>query len=210
MSFYHEGYRFVPWRQEREWRKTEWAEEPGMEPDLPNHIYCELLAFLCNEPSSGLSYPALGLVRWPENESEPQGLKPVSEELATLLEAGRIYPPAIAIARNAIGWLSGTEDASQAESVKRFTIALRDELENQRSRPFFLAKSLVWHHIAYVQPGDYCWILRYDPKREEPLWYVSRDYFAYTCPVEEFDVDVAYLCERFGVSPAISKDEIGG
>ena len=205
MSFYREGYRFVPWRQIP---FTEQGEEQGFEPDLPDHVYCELLAFMGNEPVSGLNYPALSLVRWPKNEPEPQGLKPVSEELALLLEAGMIYPPAIAIARDAVGWLSGTEDASQPEAVERFTNALRDELENQRNRPFFLAKSLVWHYIAYVQPGDYCWILRYDPTKQEPLWYVSRDYFAYTCPVEEFDVDVAYLRKRFGMPPEASNDEL--
>lgn len=197
MNFYREGYRFIPWRQELE---RAGDEERGVEPDLPDHIYCELLAFMGNEPSSGVNYPALGLVRWPKNEPEPPGLTPVSKELALLLEAGIIYPPAIAIARDAVGWLSGTEDGSQAEAVTRFTNALRDELENQRNRPFFLAKSLVWHYIAYVKPGDYCWILRYDPTQEEPLWYVTRDYFVYTCPVAEFDVDVAYLRERFGVS----------
>ncbi len=204
MSFYREGYRFVPWRRES---GREGGEEQGVESDLPDHIYFELLAFLGSDPSSGLNHPALGLVRWPENEPEPQGLEPVSEELAILLEAGQIYPPAIAIARDAVGWLSGTEDVSQTEAVKRFTNALRDELENQRNRPFFLARSLVWHYTAYVKPGDYCWILRYDPTEEEPLWYVTRDYFAYTCPVEEFDVDVAYLCERFGVSQEASAEE---
>ncbi len=206
MSFYSEGYCFVPWRRVPE---REGDEEQGFEPDLPDHIYSELLAFMGDEPNSGSPYPALYLVRWPENETEPQGLEPVSEELAILLEAGQIYPPAIAIARGAVRQVIGTEDASQAEAVGRFTSVLRNELENQRNRPFFLAKSLVWHHIAYVKPGDYCWILCYDPKRAEPLWYVSHDYFAYTCPVEEFDVDVAYLCERFRVSPETNKDKIG-
>ena len=196
MSFYREEYCFVSWRQIPE---RVGDEEQGVEPDLPDHIHCELLAFLGNEPVSGLHYPALGLVRWPKNESAPQGLKPVSEELAVLLEAGVIYPPAIAIARDAVGWLSGTEDASEAAAVERFTNALRDELENQRNRPFFLAKSLVWHYIAYVKTGDYCWILGYDASEKEPLWFVSGDYFAYTCHAEEFDVDVAYLCERFGM-----------
>ncbi len=135
MSFYREEYCFVSWRQIPE---REGDEEQGVEPDLPDHIHCELLAFMGNEPVSGLHYPALGLVRWPKNESAPQGVKPVSEELAVLLEAGVIYPPAIAIARDAVGWLSGTEDASEAAAVERFTNALRDELENQRNRPFFL------------------------------------------------------------------------
>ena len=204
MTFYNEGYRFVPWRLAP---KEDWDEDQAAEADLPDHIYSELLAFMGHNPVSGASYPALHLVRWPNNAPEPPGLKAVSNELALLLEAGMIYPPAIALARDAVGWLSGTEDASEAEAVERFTNALRDEIENQRNRPFFLARSLVWHYIAYVKPGDYCWILRYDPTQEEPLWYVSRDYFAYTCPVEEFDVDVAYLCERFGASPEANKEE---
>ena len=197
MSFYREGFCFVPWRQSP---PDEEGEEQGFEPDLPEYIYCELLAFMGDEPVSRRPYPALYFVRWPEDVPEPAGMEPVPEELANLLKAGLTYPPAIAIARDAIRRMSRTKDASEAEAAERFTNALRDELENQRSRPFFLAKSLTREDIGYRKPGDYCWILRYDPRRKEPLWYVSGDYFAYTCPVTDFDVDVAYLCERFGVS----------
>lgn len=202
MTFYKEGYRFVPWRLSP---LVEGDEEQGVEPDLPDHIHSELLAFMGHDPVSGASYPALHLVRWPNNAPEPLGMKPVSEELALLLRAGMIYPPAIAIARDAVGWFGEVKEESDAEAAERFTNALREEIENQRNRPFFLAKSLVWHYIAYVKPGDYCWILRYDPTQEEPLLYVSRDYFAYTCRVEEFDVDVAFLCERFGVPQVAMK-----
>jgi len=160
MTFYREGYRFVPWRQAP---KQEWDEEQSVEADLPDHVHSELLAFMGHNPVSGASNPALHLVRWPKDALEPPGLKAVSEELALLLEAGMIYPPAIAIARDAVGWLSGTEDASEAEAAERFTNALREELENQRNRPFFLAKSLTREDIAYRRPGDYCWILRCDP-----------------------------------------------
>jgi|GEM_PF-2263421 len=198
MTFYSEGYRFVPWRQAPVW---DGGEEQGFEPALPDNIYSELLAFMGDEPESHSPYPALYLVRWPSDAPEPPGMQSVSNELALLLEAGMSYPPAIAIARNAVRRPRGIGEANPAEAAERFTSALREEIENQRNRPFFLAKSLVWHYIAYVKPGDYCWILRYDPTKKEPLWYVSRDYFAYTCPVGEFDVDIAYLCERFGVPP---------
>ena len=204
MNFYREGFRFVPWRPITA-RFEE--EEGGVEPDLPDHIYSNLLAFMGNDPSTGLSYPALCLVRWPRSEPEPERLKPVSEELARLLKAGMIYPPAIAIARDTMGWFGDAENESEAEVAERFMNALRDELENQRNRPFFLAKSLTCEPIGYRNRGDYCWILRYNPTEEEPLWYVSGDYFAYTCPVTDFDVDVAYLCERFGVSPEASQEE---
>ena len=99
------------------------------------------------------------------------------------------------------GWGSGSEDLSEVETHAQYASALREELDNQRDRPFFLAESLTWEHIAYRKPGDYCWILRYDPSEEEPLWYVSSDYEAYQCPVTDFDVDIAWLCEHFGVSP---------
>ena len=207
MTFYNEGYRFVPWRPSP---LVEGDEEQGCEPDLPDHIYSELLALMGNEPDANLPHPAIHLVRWPADAPEPAGLKAVSEELALLLEAGMMYPPAIAIARDAVGWFGEVKEESEAEAAARFTNALRDEIENQRNRPFFLAKSLVWHYTAYVQPGDYCWILRYDPSQEEALWYVSHDYFAYTCSVEEFEVDVAYLCERFGLPEEAGSDRKRG
>ncbi|MGI4787615.1 MAG: hypothetical protein ACRYFS_02055 [Janthinobacterium lividum] len=71
MNFYREGYYLVPWRQ----TPAEEYCEAGIEADVPEDIYCETLADMGYEPDSGMPYAGIYFVRWPEDQSEPSGMK---------------------------------------------------------------------------------------------------------------------------------------
>ena len=200
MSFYQEGYYFVPWRRVP---KAEWADaedSDSFELDLPEGVYAELLSRLGYGGAVVGHYPAICLMRWAKGTPEPLGLRAVSADLKRLLWAGRVYKPALAFANNACG-RDASEGRSEAKVVEQFTRVLRHELDHQRERPFFLAKAIQPCYIGYRFPGDYVWIIDYDPDEEEPVWWVTSDYELYTDVIMDFDVDVAYLAERFAVRP---------
>ncbi len=203
MHFYNEGYYFVPWREVKtEGIVDEDDEPPHMEQAIPEGVYCETLGRLGYRGPGEGPHDDICLVRWPESTQKPPGLRPVSADLKRLLRAGHVYKPALAIANNACG-RDASEGQSEAEVVEKFTHVLRYELDHQRERPFFLAKALQPCYIGYRFPGDYVWIIDYDPDEEEPVWWVTSDYELYTDVVTDFDVDVTYLAERFAVRPKI-------
>lgn len=189
MTFYHEKYCFVPWRQTPE----------GYEPALPDEVSCELLADL----GRNQNYDSLYVVRWLEDVPEPSGIRAVVDSLKSLLISGRSYPPALALAR-AVRFHKEAEEWSEAEAGEIFTDALRAELDNQRERPFFLAKATGTPNSldGYKTAGCYYWIVGYKPSRHgREIAWVSEDFFVYQDPVTDFEVDAAWLCERFGVAP---------
>jgi len=117
------------------------------------------------------------------------------------LISGRSYPPALALARD-VRFHKAAEEWSEAEALEKFTNALRTELDNQRERLFFLAKAVEADSVDfYKSPGQYYWIVGYKPSRygREIAW-VSEDFFVYQDPVTDFEVNIAWLSERFGVA----------
>jgi hypothetical protein len=188
MTFYHEKYCFVPWRQTPE----------GYEPALPDEVYCELLADI----GRNQNYDALYVLRWPEDVPEPSGIRAVTDPLKKLLISGRSYPPALALARN-VRFHKAAEEWSEVEALEKFTNALRAELDNQRERPFFLAKAVEGDSVDfYKSPGQYYWIVGYKPSRHgREIAWVSEDFFVYQDPIKDFEVDVAWLSDHFGVAP---------
>ena len=193
MIYYRSGYRFVPWRYN--------LEEECYEPDLPEGVRCELLA----DFTRSHLHDAIYLLRWDEETPEPPGVRAVSDSLVKLLASATAYPPALAIARD-VRFRKDFDDLSAEEAVEEFTVVLRDELNHQRDRPFFLAQALAdpSGFVGYKTEGCYYWIVGYRPQRvgREVSW-VSRDFFVYQDPITDFDVDVAYLAERFAVRPKI-------
>ena len=204
MSFYNEGYYFVPWRRVP---KAEWADDDegdSLELDLPENLYCETLGRLGYRGPGEGPHDDICLVRWPKGMPEPPGLRLVSTDLKRLLRAGRVYKPALAIANEVGSWAaSGNPTKTEEVAVEKLTRTLQYELDHQRERPFFLVKALKSCDIGYRFPGDYVWIVDYQPERKEPIWWVTSDYWLYTDAVTDFDVDVAYLAERFAVRPKI-------
>jgi len=206
MSFYKEGHYFVSWREAKREGSVdaEDADSTYLEKALPEDVYCETLGRLGYRGPGEGPHDDLCLVRWPEGAAEPPGLRAIPKGLENLLRAGRVYKPALAIANEVGGWVaSGDPTKTEAEAVEKFTRILRYELEYQRERPFFLAKALQPCHIGYRFPGDYVWIIDYDPNREEQILWVTSDYELYSDAVTDFDVDVAYLAERFAVRPKL-------
>lgn len=193
MISYRSGYRFVPWRYA--------SEGECYEPDLPEEVKCELIADLTRSQPRDAIY----LLWWDEETPEPLGVRAVPDSLVELLESATAYPPALAIARD-VRFRKDFDDRSEEEAVEEFTTVLRDELNQQRDRPFFLARALAdpSGFDGYKSEGHYYWIVGYRPERvgREVSW-VSRDFFVYQDPITDFDVDVAYPAERFAVRPKI-------
>ncbi len=205
IDFYKERYCFVPWKAVRTGEIDELDEDGGelisLQQDLPENCYCKTLGRLGYRGPGDGPHDDICLVRWPADIPEPPGLRAVPKGLENLLRAGQVYPPALAIANEVGSWAaSGDPTKTEAEAVEKFTRVLRYELENQRSRPFFLAKAVPLDK-GDLWPGDYYWIIDYDASEERPIWWVTSDYWLYTASVTDFDVDVAYLVEQFAVRP---------
>jgi len=201
VSFYNEGYYFVPWRRVP---KADWEDDDEgdvFELDLPGGMYSEPLGRFGGEADTG-PYDDICLVRWPEGTPEPPGLRPVAGDLERLLRAGRVYIPALAIANN-LRYQRKSKNWTEAEAIEKFIHVLRDELESQRNRPFFLAKALQYEDLGYQWPVGYVWIVDYQPSKKAPIWWVTSHYELSQSAVTDFDVDVAYLAERFAVRPKL-------
>ena len=205
MDAYKEGYCFVSRKAVRTGEIDELDEDGGelisWQQDLPENFYCETLGRLGYRGPGEGPHDDICLVRMPAGDPEPPGLRPVSSDLKQLLRAGQVYKPALAIANEVGSWAySGDPTKTEAEAVEKFTRVLRYELENQRSRPFFLAKAIP-PNKGELWPGDYYWIIDYEPAKKEPIWWVTDDYWLYTASITDFEVDAAYLAERFAVRP---------
>jgi hypothetical protein len=206
MTIYLELYRFVSWR---ECPEIEEDGCKGFEPDLPEGTNCILLAQIGWSGTGSGPYDALYAVRWPKDVPELPSMRAVPASLAKLLESRHTYPPALAIAQN-VRFRKEAAHWSAAEAVEKFTNALRDELDNQRHRGYFLAKA-IRDEIGYKRAGKYYWIVGYrPPSKKQPeaqAAWVSRDFFVYQDPVTDFDVDTEWLKARFPIPQA--KDTLG-
>ena len=123
----------------------------------------------------------------------------VSEQLADLLESAKRYPPALALIRDEF---NGTEPLSREGFTAQLVERLCLHLQNQRKRPFFLAKAIVTE-LGYKYAGQYYWVVGFRPHSPDHLiGWVSDDYHVYHDPIEHFDITVADLETRFPLEQA--------
>ena len=171
----------------------------GYHPCLPEGTGFLLLAEPAGEPKYALF--SIGSI---DSDNVPDGVEAVSFDLAKLLNSAIDYPPAMAIARAEVRRI---HYASRAEFAADLAARLSVHLAAQKNSPIFLAK-VVGSKTVYATPGRYYWIVNYRPNRKgHELSWVSDDYFVYSDPIDDFDVDPVELAARFPPTYRLSPDQ---
>jgi hypothetical protein len=170
-----------------DWKQT----DSGTAPALPEGMSFALIA----EPGGAETYGLFDIAVTGEAASA-LAIQAVSGDLELLLNSAEQYPPAIALARDQVGRLSGLTRAAFEEALAS---CLYDCLASQPESPFFLAAANRTQP-GYKEAGGFYWIVDYRPAcvGREISW-VSRDYYVYQDALADFDCERKLLEERFPV-----------
>ena len=149
-----------------------------LEPEFPDGVRSLLLADLPN-------------LEWGVYEffTNGDGWAPaalVGDDLARLIESGKRYPPALALAREEVVQVFGDHPASQAQFSTAYAAAIRNGLVRQPESPFVLAEALA-DEAGYLCPGVWYWILEVEGTPPLAFW-VSDDFQVFKNPVSDFDL----------------------
>ena len=116
--------------------------------------------------------------------------QPVSERLAALIESGKRYPPALALARNEVRQVFSEHGPSYAEFARSYEAALRNLLSRQHEAPYLMAPLLT--------SGEWYWVLEISGSPPKLSW-VSNDFDVQTGKITDFDLTGQQL-KRLGYS----------
>jgi len=152
----------------------------GFEPDFPRGVDFLLLADL---PELDWGVYEFDVKRDDDNWMPPD---PAGDELAALIESGKRYPPALALARDELVMVFGEHRPTQDEFATAYASAIRSGLSRQPEVPFLLVQSLT-DEPGYLSKGEWYWILRVTGTPPVACW-VSDDYHVYKNPVTDFDL----------------------
>jgi len=157
-------------------------------PDCPEGIGFVLLADLPGVP--------WGLFETGADDAwSPQN--PVREELAALIESGKRYPPALALARQEVKEVFGDHGPSHAEFARAYGAALRNHLSRQHESPYVLAPALK-DQVGDLIRGEWYWVLQISGSPPTATW-VSDDFHVFNNKITDFDLTVQQL-KRLGYS----------
>ena len=164
-------------------------DDDGFRPDLPENTGFYLIA----SPHYHAPY-ALFDCDLAYDEPLPQGVERISDELCELIDSGKAYPPALAIARQKIE-RDLPADTPKYQFITQLSTYLIDELTKQPVTPYILVRTTV-SELGYRECGGYYRIIGYHAANRQVAW-VSRDYYIYTNSVKEFDISEEWLQKRF-------------
>ena len=139
-------------------------------PDCPNGVAFRLLA----------DHPG---IPWGIFEVDTDGAwvppDPVSEKLARLIESGKRYPPALALAREEVQQVFGDDRPSREDLARAYEAALKHHLSRQFESQHVLA--------LHVTRGEWYWVLQITGKPPLASW-VADDFRAYDSDMNDFDL----------------------
>ena len=134
------------------------------------------------EPANESTY-ALYRLAVPPETTVPSA-RPVPDELMALLWSAEGYPPALAMARDAVEHRDVPEPEPDA-FLRHYADALRLFLGQQRAAPYFLARAIK-DQPGYLTAGAWYWLVGRTPGGKRVGW-VSSDYHVYTDSADHFD-----------------------
>jgi hypothetical protein len=150
---------------------------PGFTPALPDGTGFVLLA----GPSDG---PKWGIFACDNEVGSLERTGRVPTEVEEILESGRRYPPALALARDdATEFVDGPR-MSRADFAARYAERVVHHLDRQPRAPYIIAEALV-EEPGYLRRGQRYWVLRYLHGANEVRW-VSDDFQAYQNAASDF------------------------
>ena len=152
----------------------------GWEPDFPEGVDSVLLAD-CNSANWGLYefFPGDTSEEW-----DPP--KRVSDDLEVLIGSGKMYPPALAIARDRVSQEYESREPTQAEFASTFAGSLLAELSRQPDSGYFLAPARI-EQLGFLCKGKWYWILGMSESLPDTVRWVSGDFFIYDNAITDFD-----------------------
>ena len=120
-------------------------------------------------------------------EKPPRGSITASSELTTLLHCAEGFPPALALAREALP-REGNLDWDPEQISRSLTQLLRRFLREQPHAPYVLIECRT-QETGYRSLGEFCWALdlRTEPQTGRAMVrWVSHDFFIYTNGADDF------------------------
>jgi hypothetical protein len=167
----------------------------GSGPALPDRIGFLLLAAPGYDSQWGLFAVDTEVPR-------SEHVRAVSAEVDNAVQSAERYPPALALARNAVASQFDSQHPTDDEFCGRYVQCLLEHMGQQAAAPYVFAEA-IGDELGYLTRGQFYWVLRYLRGPEMVDW-VSSDYFVYQNPASDFDlspVEVDALLLSF--SPAI-------
>jgi hypothetical protein len=146
-------------------------------PDCPDGVAFLLLADL-----PGLEWGIFDVDETGEGSPET----PVSEELSSLIESAKRYPPALGLAREEMEQVFGDHRPNQSEFANAYATALRAHLSRQHEAPYVMAKVLR-EEKGYLNEGEWYWLLEISGSPAVATW-VSADFQLCDSDMSAFDL----------------------
>ena len=157
----------------------------GWRPDLPKNCGFLLLADV-----RGLHWGIYQISSNQDFSSHPH-IRPVPRTLRTLVLSAKMYPPALALARDCLSRKFATRRPTRPQFQRAYATCLRKYLQSQDKFRFPLVEAVA-DEVPYLSSGGFYWAVRYD-RATRSLFWVSDDYFVYRNNVEHFKINRAAL-----------------
>lgn len=157
--------------------------DDGRGPALPDGVSFGELA----DPGFGSSF-ALYDAFLEEEELTPR-IRPVPQRLQYLIDSGKAFPPALALARAQVGRDFQQQTPTREVFLTRYAELLRAVLEWQPASGYFLAEARV-EELGYLSEGDFVWIVG---SNATSVSWISGDYFVYSNPRGHFRLNQRHL-----------------
>ena len=159
---------------------------PGFTPALPDDTPFVLLAGPRDQPTWGIFACSTEV-------DSSERVQPVSADIESILESGRRYPPALALARNDASVLPGSPSMSRHDFAGRYAQRVVYHLSRHPEAPYLIAEAVV-DEPGYLSRGQRYWVLRYLRGANEVRW-VSDDFQIYQNAASDFRLTANQLAD---------------
>lgn len=149
-------------------------------PDVPEEVGFLLLA--------DFSDSEWGVYEYEDSDEERDWAaeRQVSRELAVLIESGKRYPPALALARKEVAEVCDGAEPTEGQFEAIYVRAIEEHLKRQPEAPYVLAKSMMTVDIELTE-GEWYWLLEVSGSPQEVQW-VADDFEIHKEAFDAFDL----------------------
>lgn len=156
----------------------------GFTPALPEGTGFVLLA----GPDDG---PKWGIFACGNEVDFSERVQAVSADIEAVLESGRRYPPALALARDEASMFPDGAKIGRVEFASRYAGRVIHHLDRQPAAPYVMAEAVV-DEPGYLSRGQRYWVLRSLRGLGEVRW-VSDDFQVYQNAASDFRLSASQL-----------------
>jgi hypothetical protein len=157
---------------------------PGFTPALPEATAFVLLA----NPHHGARW---GIFACGAKVEFSEQVQAVPTDIESVLESGRRYPPALALARDEAAMFPDGATIDRVAFAIRYAERVVHHLNRQPDAPYMIAEAVV-HERGYLNRGQHYWVLRYLRGEGEVRW-VSDDFQVYQNQASNFRLSADQL-----------------